>query len=78
VHETRDNSRRKLSRRGLMGATFGVALFGASYGAGRGLRSFAALSRPGPASSRARRCGQCGSPDHAMLSAACPVAPGVI
>lgn len=35
----------------------------------------AALLRPAAAGTSASRCGQCGSRDHTMLSAACPAAP---
>ncbi len=35
----------------------------------------AALLRPAAAGTSASRCGQCGSSDHTMLSAACPAAP---
>jgi hypothetical protein len=78
VQESGDTSTRKLTRRGLMGATFGVALVGVSRQIRGGLGNLASFSRPGPVGRSAGRCGQCGSPDHTMLAAGCPAAPEVI
>ena len=50
----------------------GVSLLGGAVtGAIRG-------ARPAADGTSATRCAQCGSPDHTMLDAACPMAPRVL
>jgi hypothetical protein len=45
---------------------------------GNGLSAAAAAARPAADGTSATRCAQCGSPDHTMLDAQCPLAPRVL
>jgi hypothetical protein len=46
--------------------------------AGDAIAGAARAARPAGDGTSATRCAQCGSPDHTMLDAACPLAPRVL
>ena len=71
-----------VSRRRLLAAAASlpillVARRGAEL-AGDAIAGAARSARPAADGTSATRCAQCGSPDHTMLDAACPLAPRVL
>jgi hypothetical protein len=71
-----------LSRRRLLAAAASLPiLLAARRGAelvGDAIAGAARSARPAADGTSATRCAQCGSPDHTMLDAACPLAPRVL
>jgi hypothetical protein len=61
-----------------LAALAGAPLAGAAAVTATRLGANAAVLRPGARGASAHRCAQCGSADHTMLDAACPVAPEVV
>ena len=71
-----------VSRRRLLAAAASLPLLlvarRAAELAGDAIAGAARSARPAGDGTSATRCAQCGSPDHTMLDAACPLAPRVL
>lgn len=71
-------ARTDLSRRRLLTGLASAPLAVVAGAAAARLGAHAALARPGGRGLSSERCGQCGSAQHTMLTAGCPVAPKVV